>query len=120
MIFHDPGAPCGKMFCHPVRRIFQENHLYFPKSTSQAVHSMNILVTGAFGNHGTHTIRELIQQGYKTRCLDLQTPRNQKSAAQLQGLVEIAAPLGWRKLFIPLTRPFARASMLKFSPYLKK
>jgi len=32
---------------------------------------------------------------------------------------EIAALLGWRRLFIPLARPFARAAMLNLSPYLK-
>lgn len=51
---------------------------------------MNILVTGAFGNLGTHTIRELLRQGYKVRCHDIQTPRNLKTAAQFDGKVEIS------------------------------
>ncbi len=33
---------------------------------------------------------------------------------------EVAACLGWRKIFVPLARPFARGSMLKLSPYYRK
>jgi len=33
---------------------------------------------------------------------------------------EVAALLGWRRLVMPLARPFARRSILKLSPYWKK
>ncbi|RMF44302.1 MAG: NAD(P)-dependent oxidoreductase [Anaerolineae bacterium] len=33
---------------------------------------------------------------------------------------EIAAQLGWRKIFMPLARPFARRAMLRLSPYWKQ
>lgn len=51
---------------------------------------MTILVTGAFGNLGSHVLEELLRQGYKTRAFDLQTPRNQKNASRFAGKVDIA------------------------------
>lgn len=35
-------------------------------------------------------------------------------------VAEVAALLGWKRLFVPLARPFARRSILKLSPYWKK
>ena len=35
-------------------------------------------------------------------------------------VAEIAALLGWKRIFVPLARPLARRSMLKLSPYWKK
>ncbi len=35
-------------------------------------------------------------------------------------VAEVAAQLGWKKIFVPLARPFARRSMLKLSPYYRK
>jgi hypothetical protein len=33
---------------------------------------------------------------------------------------EVAACLGWRKVFVPLARPFARKNILKLSPHYKR
>jgi UDP-glucose 4-epimerase len=51
---------------------------------------MTILVTGAFGNLGSHVVEELLHQGYKVRCFDIQTPQTQKKAARFEGLAEVA------------------------------
>jgi nucleoside-diphosphate-sugar epimerase len=48
---------------------------------------MNILVTGAFGNIGMFTVRELLQHGHKVTCFDLQTPANIKSAGSLKNQI---------------------------------
>lgn len=50
---------------------------------------MTILVTGAFGNLGSHILEELLRQGYKARGFDIQTPKNQKTAARFDGKVDI-------------------------------
>ena len=43
---------------------------------------MNILITGAFGNIGTSTLRALAGRGYRVRCFDLPTRANQRLAAK--------------------------------------
>jgi nucleoside-diphosphate-sugar epimerase len=35
-------------------------------------------------------------------------------------VAEVAAQLGWRRLFVPLARPFARRTMLKMSPHYRR
>jgi nucleoside-diphosphate-sugar epimerase len=50
---------------------------------------MAILVTGAFGNLGGYVVEELLRQGYKVRCLDIRTHRNEKAASRFDGKVEI-------------------------------
>jgi nucleoside-diphosphate-sugar epimerase len=50
---------------------------------------MRILVTGAFGNVGTSTVRELLSQGHWVRCLELQTPANERAARRFGGLAEV-------------------------------
>jgi UDP-glucose 4-epimerase len=50
---------------------------------------MTILVTGAFGNLGSHVLEELLRQGYQVRGFDIQTPQNQKTAARFDGKVDI-------------------------------
>lgn len=35
-------------------------------------------------------------------------------------VAEVAAQLGWRRLFVPLARPFARRGMLKMSPHYRR
>lgn len=47
-----------------------------------------VLVTGAFGNLGSHVTRELLRQGYTPRLFDLKTSRNQQAARQLAGKAE--------------------------------
>lgn len=51
---------------------------------------MTILVTGAFGNLGSYVVEELLRQGDNVRAFDLQTPRNQKTAARFEGKVDAA------------------------------
>ncbi|OLS12714.1 MAG: 3-beta hydroxysteroid dehydrogenase/isomerase family [Promethearchaeota archaeon CR_4] len=43
---------------------------------------MKILVTGAFGNIGSHVVTELLQRGYDVACFDLKTKANVKTAKQ--------------------------------------
>ena len=50
---------------------------------------MRVLVTGAFGNIGTSTVRELLAQGHWVRCFDLQTPANERAARRFGGLAEV-------------------------------
>ena len=39
---------------------------------------MKILVTGAFGSVGIHTLEELIKEGHEVRVLELKTGANKK------------------------------------------
>jgi UDP-glucose 4-epimerase len=51
--------------------------------------SVQVLLTGAFGNIGTSTLEELIGQGYTVRCFDLKTKATQKVARKFRKQVEI-------------------------------
>lgn len=42
-----------------------------------------ILLTGAFGNVGQNTLKQLINRGHDVTCFDLQNPTNKKSCAKL-------------------------------------
>jgi nucleoside-diphosphate-sugar epimerase len=48
-----------------------------------------ILITGAFGNIGSFTIRELISRGYSVRAFDLKNKMNIKTAAGFGDKIEI-------------------------------
>ena len=50
---------------------------------------MKVLLTGAFGNIGSHTVPELLRQGHQVRCLDLGTPDTRRVAQRHQGSVEV-------------------------------
>src|SRR5690349_16069945 len=50
---------------------------------------MRVLLTGALGNVGSHTVSELLAAGHRVRCLDLPTPANQKRARGLSRDVEM-------------------------------
>jgi nucleoside-diphosphate-sugar epimerase len=50
---------------------------------------MRVLLTGAFGNIGQHTLRELLAAGHRVRCFDVDTPANRARAASLGGRVEV-------------------------------
>ncbi len=50
---------------------------------------MRILVTGSWGNIGSHTVRELVRQGHTVRAFDLETPRNVETARPYREKVEI-------------------------------
>ena len=48
-----------------------------------------VLLTGAFGNLGGHTVRELLRQGYTVRAFDLPTPANRKAARAFGDRIEV-------------------------------
>jgi len=50
---------------------------------------MKILLTGAFGNIGAHTLEELLQRGHRVRCFDVRTKRNEKSLEKYQDQIEV-------------------------------
>src|SRR5512135_1913353 len=50
---------------------------------------MRVLLTGPFGNIGSHTTAELIRQGHQVRAFDLRTPRTEKVARRFTGQIEI-------------------------------
>ncbi len=49
---------------------------------------MKVLLTGAFGNFGGTTLRNLLEQGHEVRCFDLQTKANRKTAAKYENRIE--------------------------------
>jgi nucleoside-diphosphate-sugar epimerase len=49
---------------------------------------MRVLLTGAFGNFGTTTLHNLLEQGHEVRCFDLETKANQKTAAKFKNKIE--------------------------------
>ena len=51
---------------------------------------MNVLLTGAFGNVGTSTIVELVNQGHTVRCFDLNTRANRKATRKAGAQIEVA------------------------------
>jgi nucleoside-diphosphate-sugar epimerase len=51
---------------------------------------MRVLLTGALGNVGSHTIHELVRAGHQVRALDLATKLNRKRARSLPPGVELA------------------------------
>lgn len=50
---------------------------------------MKVLLTGAFGNIGMHTLRELLAQGYTVRCFDVPTKANRRQARQTRGRCDV-------------------------------
>jgi UDP-glucose 4-epimerase len=50
---------------------------------------MRVLVTGAFGNIGVSTLRELVRQGHQVRCFDLRTRANQRAARRFARQIEV-------------------------------
>ncbi len=50
---------------------------------------MRVLLTGAFGNVGGETIRELLAAGHDVRVFDLPSKRNAKAAAQFASKIEV-------------------------------
>ena len=50
---------------------------------------MKVLLTGSFGNIGSHTLPELLRQGHQVRCFDLDTGATRKVAEPFIGRTEI-------------------------------
>lgn len=50
---------------------------------------MRVLLTGAFGNVGSHTLPQLIERGHRVRCLDLPSASHRRAARRWRGLAEI-------------------------------
>ena len=50
---------------------------------------MKVLLTGSFGNIGSHAVPELLRQGHAVRCFDLPEPRNRRLARRLAGRIEV-------------------------------
>lgn len=51
---------------------------------------MKVMLTGAFGNVGLHTLEELLARGHQVHCFDMPTPRNRKIARRYRDRVEIS------------------------------
>ena len=49
---------------------------------------MNILVTGAYGNIGQHTVRLLLDRGHHIRTFDLPTPLHRRISRRIHGSLE--------------------------------
>jgi UDP-glucose 4-epimerase len=49
---------------------------------------MKVLLTGAFGNFGTTTLHNLLEQGHEVRCFDLLTKANRKTASKFENRIE--------------------------------
>jgi nucleoside-diphosphate-sugar epimerase len=50
---------------------------------------MRVLVTGALGNIGAHTVHALLEEGHDVVAFDLESPRARKLAARLGGRVHV-------------------------------
>ena len=50
---------------------------------------MHVLLTGPFGNIGSHTTAELLRQGHQVRAFDLRTPRTEKVAQRFDHQFEV-------------------------------
>jgi nucleoside-diphosphate-sugar epimerase len=50
---------------------------------------MHVLLTGPFGNIGSHTTTELIRQGHQVRAFDRRTPRTEKVAQRFDHQIEV-------------------------------
>lgn len=50
---------------------------------------MKVLLTGAFGNIGSNTLRELIKQGHQVTCLDLKNKATLRSAKRFKDKVKL-------------------------------
>lgn len=50
---------------------------------------MRVLLTGAFGNLGTSTLHELLQQGHQVRCFVSRRPAHMRTARRFTGRIEL-------------------------------
>ncbi|HEX6682694.1 MAG TPA: NAD(P)-dependent oxidoreductase [Candidatus Limnocylindrales bacterium] len=49
---------------------------------------MKVVLTGAFGNVGSHTLPQLVARGHRVRCLDLAAAAHRRAARRWRGGVE--------------------------------
>jgi UDP-glucose 4-epimerase len=57
--------------------------------TSRKGETMNVLLTGAFGNVGTSTLAALLEQGHTVRCFDLKTQANVRTSRRFRGRIDV-------------------------------
>lgn len=50
---------------------------------------MRVLLTGAFGNVGMSSLRELLRRGHQVTCFDLETKANRRVAAKFGGRIRV-------------------------------
>lgn len=50
---------------------------------------LNVLLTGAFGNVGLSTLKELIKRNYNIRVFDIKTKRNKRIANKYKKNIKI-------------------------------
>jgi nucleoside-diphosphate-sugar epimerase len=50
---------------------------------------VKVLLTGAFGNIGLHTLKELLAQGHTVRCFDVARKENRRRARQVSGRFDV-------------------------------
>lgn len=50
---------------------------------------MRVLLTGAFGNLGLPTLRELLRRGHEVRCFEVPSRRTRKRAAEFGKQIEV-------------------------------
>ncbi|NMN97099.1 NAD-dependent epimerase/dehydratase family protein [Antrihabitans stalactiti] len=50
---------------------------------------MKLLLTGAFGNIGSHTLTELLRRGHDVRCFSLETPTEVRRAREFRSVRDI-------------------------------
>jgi nucleoside-diphosphate-sugar epimerase len=58
---------------------------------------MNVLVTGALGNVGSHTVDALLEEGHAVVAFDVESPGARKLASRLDGRVRVA----WGDITVP-------------------
>ncbi len=58
-------------------------------SINSYILSMNVLLTGAFGNVGLSTLKELLSKGYNVRVFEVYNKKNRKLAKKFKNRIEI-------------------------------
>jgi len=85
--------------------VFVPNEARAAKTTrvpgGQALTTQRVLVTGAFGNIGRHTVEALLDRGYAVSCFDAPTPANKRTARRFAN----ACTLHWGDIRNPDALP---------------
>lgn len=56
---------------------------------------MKVLLTGAFGNIGGHTLTALVRKGHQIRCFDMPTKANRRAARRAMRQYGDQVSAGW-------------------------